>query len=106
MLTLMDLRESFRGPFLEMAWQRHGRIAELVSRGEMAEIRSAASELHCLSGEASMLDFGDVADIARHAEEAARTGDHARLVKLVTDLRAAIKVVEGEGNAKVEESKR
>lgn len=101
----MELRESFRGPFLQMAWQRHGRIAELVGRAEAADLRSAASELHCLSGEASMLDFGAVADLARHAEQAAREGDRPRLVKLVAELHSAIKDVEAEGRAKAQENK-
>ena len=102
MVTTMELRESFRAPFLQMAWQRHGRIADFVQRGELAELRSAASELHCLSGEASMLDFGVVADLARHAEQAAREGDRAKLVKLVAELHAAIKDVEAEGRAKAQ----
>jgi HPt (histidine-containing phosphotransfer) domain-containing protein len=94
----MEMRESFRAPFLQMAWQRHTRIADLVNRGDASELRSAASELHCLSGEASMLDFRKVADVARYAEKAAREGDYERLVALVTELHAAIKKVEnGEG---------
>lgn len=93
----MELRESFRAPFLTLAWQRHTRIAELVGRGEVAELRSAASELHCLSGEASMLDFGDVAETARLAEKAAREGDHDAVSKLVAKLHAAIKAVESGG---------
>ena len=93
----MEWRESFRGPFLEMAWQRHTRIADLVGRGELAELRSAASELHCLSGEASMLDFGVVAEKARLAEKAAREGDRDVLTKLVRELHAAIKAIETGG---------
>src|SRR5690606_5425812 len=69
-VEFMEMRESFRAPFLAMAWQRHARIADLVSRGDVAELRSAASELHCLSGEASMLDFKGVAEAARLAEKA------------------------------------
>jgi HPt (histidine-containing phosphotransfer) domain-containing protein len=106
MVTSMELRETFRGHFLQLAWQRHGRIADFVGRGDVAELRSAAAELHCLSGEASMLDFSTVADIARHAELAARQGDHPRLVKLVADLHAAIQIVEAEGEGRPEESKR
>ena len=104
MVTFMELRESFRAPFLQLAWQRHGRIAELVGRDDVGELRSAASELHCLSGEASMLDFGAVADIARHAEEAARQGDRPRLSKLIADLHAAIEVVQADGQAKAGET--
>jgi Hpt domain len=102
MVTSMELRESFRAPFLQLAWQRHGRIADLVGSGEVAELRSAASELHCLSGEASMLDFATVADLARHAEYAAREGDRTRLVKLVTDIHTALKAVEADGQAVAE----
>jgi HPt (histidine-containing phosphotransfer) domain-containing protein len=93
----MELRESFRAPFLQTAWQRHTRIADLISRGELAELRSAASELHCLSGEASMLDFTSVAEAARDLEHAARENDRTRLPELVRALHAAIKVVEGGG---------
>lgn len=93
----MELRESFRAPFLELAWQRYTRIADLVGRGELAELRSAAAELHCLSGEASMLAFGEVAEIARVAERAARDGDRDSLVRMVAGLRAAIQAVESGG---------
>lgn len=94
----MELRETFRAPFLKTAWQRHTRIADLALRGELAELRSAASELHCLSGEASMLDFVVVAEIARVAELAARGGDREKLKALVQDLGTAIRAVEsGEG---------
>ncbi|OJY28683.1 MAG: hypothetical protein BGO98_07450 [Myxococcales bacterium 68-20] len=99
MVSFMELQESFRAPFLQLAWQRHGRIADLVGRGDAAELRSAASELHCLSGEASMLDFGVVADLARHAEEAARQGDRPRLSKLIADLHTAIEAVQAGGQA-------
>ena len=92
------MRESFRAPFLEMAWKRHTRIAELVrGAAEAPELRSAASELHCLSGEASMLAFTDVADIARDAEVAAKEGDAQRVRQLVMDLADAIKEVATEG---------
>jgi len=94
----MEMRESFRAPFLEMAWKRHTRIAELVrGAAEAPELRSAASELHCLSGEASMLAFTDVADIARDAEVAAKEGDAQRVRQLVMDLADAIKEVATEG---------
>lgn len=94
----MEMRESFRAPFLEMAWKRHTRIAELVrGAAEAPEMRSAASELHCLSGEASMLAFSRVADVAREAEAAAREGDPQRVRRLVMDLADAIKSVADEG---------
>lgn len=93
----MELRETFRAPFLTMARQRHSRILDLVGRGEIAELRSAASELHCLSGEASMLAFEDVAETARLAENAARDGNHQQLVELVTQLGVAISGVENGG---------
>jgi HPt (histidine-containing phosphotransfer) domain-containing protein len=93
----MELRESFRAPFLAMARQRHTRILDLVRRGELAELRSAAAELHCLSGEASMLSFGGVAETARLAELAAREENRQRLTELVAELGAAIKGVENGG---------
>lgn len=101
----MELRESFRAHFLQIAWQRHARIADFVQRGDAVELRSAASELHCLSGEASMLDFGAVADLARHAEQAAREGERPRLAELIADLYVAIKDVEDEGRARAEEER-
>jgi HPt (histidine-containing phosphotransfer) domain-containing protein len=95
----MEMRESFRGPFVEMARQRQKRIAELVGGqgDDAAELRSAASELHCLSGEASMLDFARVADLARAAEVAARKADRGQLRDLVLDLHSAIEAVAKEG---------
>ncbi|HVH47488.1 MAG TPA: Hpt domain-containing protein [Labilithrix sp.] len=95
----MELRESFRAPFLQMAWQRHTRVVELLAREGPSELRSAAGELHCLSGEASMLDFQNVAELARVAEKAARDNDRPLLTKLVSDLREAIKAVEPEGSS-------
>jgi hypothetical protein len=93
----MEMRESFRGPFLEMAWKRHTRIAELVNgAADAPELRSAASELHCLSGEAAMLDFGGVADVARDAEAAAKNGEKDRVRSLVRALADAIKQVADE----------
>ena len=100
----MELQESFRAPFLQLAWQRHGRIAELVGRGEAAAHSAAATPQHSLSGEASMLDFGVVADLARHAEEAARQGDRPRLSKLIADLHTAITAVQAGGQAKAGET--
>lgn len=94
----MEMRESFRAPFLEMAWKRHSRIAELVrGAAEATELRSAASELHCLSGEAAMLAFSQVADIARDAEVAAKEGNTERVRALVMTLADAIKGVAEEG---------
>lgn len=94
----MEIRESFRAPFLEMAWKRHTRIAELVGgAAESPELRSAASELHCLSGEASMLAFANVAEIARDAEAAAKGGDARRVRALVMALADAIRAVAEEG---------
>lgn len=94
----MEMRENFRAPFLEMAWKRHTRIAELVrGAAEAPELRSAASELHCLSGEASMLAFAAVADIARDAEAAAKNGDTQRVRALVMELADAINEVAQDG---------
>lgn len=94
----MEMRESFRGPFLEMAWKRHTRIAELVrGAADAPELRSAASELHCLSGEASMLAFNGVADVARDAELAAKSGDTTRVRTLVNALADEISAVAAEG---------
>lgn len=80
----------FRAQFVEIARKRCSHIASLVDR----DLRGAASELHCLSGEASMLDFGKVSDLATVAEDAARSGDAARLRTLLTELGTAIHAVE------------
>jgi hypothetical protein len=94
---LMELRETFRAPFLQMAWQRHGRIVDLLAKDESSELRSAASELHCLSGEASMLDFKAVAELARIAEQSAREGNRTHVLSLVEEIRVALKGLEKEG---------
>lgn len=80
----------FRAQFVEIARKRWDHIASLVDR----DLRGAASELHCLSGEASMLDFGKVSDLATVAEDAARTGDSGRLRTLLSELAVAIRAVE------------
>lgn len=90
----MSMLESFRGPFLATAWKRYARIVDWVERGELAGLRSAASELHCLSGEAAMLALSHVADAARHAEKAARDEDIVELASHIRDLHVAIKAVE------------
>jgi len=102
MVSIMELRESFRAPFLQLAWQRYTRIVESLGKGEkgeVSELRSAASELHCLSGEASMLDFKNVAELARVGEKAAREGDRAQVTKLVTEIHTALKSIEAEGSS-------
>lgn len=96
----MDVRDSFRGPFVEVARRRHGRVAELIERPDAAQLRSAASELHCLSGEAAMLDFGRVADIARQGEKVARDGDRAALRDVLTALSKAIQAVAEGGDGR------
>lgn len=95
-MTDVDARESFRKPFLETALSRYSRIEEAMSKGE-GELKPVVSELHCLSGEAAMLDFGQVADAARVAEDAARKNERSRLSGLLGALREAIADVEREG---------
>jgi len=90
----MDLRESFRGPFVTSARDRQRRISELIETCDATALRFVASELHCMSGEAGMLDFGRVADLARIAEREALAGDRARLQDLLNDLSEEIAVVE------------
>lgn len=93
----MDAREAFRKPFIEVARTRYGRIGEALSKSESPDLRPVVSELHTLSGEAAMLDFGQVADLARVAEDAARRGEQGRLTDLLSDLLKAIVAVEGGG---------
>lgn len=93
----MDAREAFRKPFLDVARARYGRIGEALSKNGAADLRAVVSELHTLSGEAAMLDFGQVADVARVAEDVARKGDQARLNELLRELHDAIVAVEGGG---------
>lgn len=80
----------FRAQFVETARKRCEQVATLVDR----DLRGAASELHTLSGEASMLDFGKVSDLATVAEDAARGGDAARVRTLLVELATAIHAVE------------
>jgi hypothetical protein len=89
----MDPRESFRAAFIETAERRRDRVIELLERPDGAELRSAASELHCLSGEASMLDFARIADLSRVAGRAAKTGDQETLRRVMGDLAVAIEAV-------------
>ncbi len=92
----MKLRDTFRAPFLELAWQRHRRIVDSLADAA-GELKASAAELHCLSGEASMLDYKDVAELARVGEQAARAGERARVVALVEEIRGALEGVEQEG---------
>jgi HPt (histidine-containing phosphotransfer) domain-containing protein len=86
----MDPREMFRAQFVETARRRCDQVESVLER----DLRAAASELHCLSGEASMLDFGRVSDLATVAEQAARGGDAARVRALLEELAAAVRAVE------------
>jgi HPt (histidine-containing phosphotransfer) domain-containing protein len=93
-----EVRESFRAPFVESARKRHQRIATVLGAEEPGALRYAASELHCLSGEAHLLDFGRIAELARLAEDAARMGDREQLVELLRQIESAIEsVAEGGG---------
>ena len=89
----MSVRDSFRDAFIQTAEQRHGRVATLLEGSDGAELRAIASELHCLSGEAAMLDYARVADLARVAERAARAGERTSLRRLVGELAAAIRAL-------------
>jgi hypothetical protein len=93
----VDARESFRQPFVEVARTRYARIEDVLSSGGATDLKPVASELHCLSGEAAMLDFGKVADLARVAEDAAKKSDRSRLGELLRELHDAIGVVERGG---------
>jgi HPt (histidine-containing phosphotransfer) domain-containing protein len=86
----MDPREMFRAQFVETARRRCEHVGNVLER----DPRAAASELHCLSGEASMLDFGKVSDLASVAEQAARGGDAARVRVLLEELAVAVRAVE------------
>lgn len=70
-----------------------GRILELVEQRESASLKSAASELRCLAGEAMMLDFGPVADAARVGEQAALAGDGARIRRVMAELDSALQTI-------------
>lgn len=112
----MSVRDSFRDAFIQTAEQRHGRVATLLERvtdppqaggarqsriaDGGSELRAIASELHCLSGEAAMLDYARVADLARVAERAARAGELASLRRLVGELAAAIRALQPGADAR------
>lgn len=61
-----SLKERFRQAFVETARERleraHDRMSAEAGAGEVRE------ELHALSGEASMLAFTDIAEVARQGE--------------------------------------
>jgi hypothetical protein len=86
----MDPREMFRAQFVQTARKRCGHVGSVVDQ----DLAAAASELHCLSGEASMLDFGKVSDLATVAEEAARSGDAKRVRVLLGEIVLAVDAVE------------
>lgn len=98
-MNLRGMRDSFRSAFIDTARKRRERVLHLMQDPE-GGLRAVASELHCLSGEASMLDFGRIADLCRVAEHSARTGDVATLRRLVEDLGDALRAIEAGGDGR------
>lgn len=96
-VAAVDAREAFRKPFVDVARTRYARIEEAMGAAASPDLAVVVSELHTLSGEAAMLDFGAVADLSRVAEDAARSGEIERLNPLLRELSSAILAVERGG---------
>ncbi len=84
-----SIQDRYRARFVETSNARRKKIEASLVAGDLPAM---ASELHTLSGEASLLSFARVADISRRASNAAREGTrgslHAMLVELAEAIRA------------------
>lgn len=87
----MSLEEKFRARFVATATERLARVARTLEtrRGDPA-LDEVASELHALSGEASLLGAAEIADLSREAERAARTRQPVELQRVLGRLEVAV----------------
>jgi CheY-like chemotaxis protein len=68
---LEELRARFRTRFIDTARDRIRRCLAMLS--ESSRAMDIAGELHSLAGEAAMLGFDDISEVARSADAAARS---------------------------------
>lgn len=66
-----DLANRYLPQFQEQARSRLATIEKLLGAGSCVDLTAVGFQLHALAGEASMLGFGDVVDVARAGERAA-----------------------------------
>lgn len=85
-----SLREKFRAQFAEIAGTRYERIVRAVALENDAGLAQAASELHTLGGEASLLAMTVIASLCRIGEDAAEQQDRTTLVATLEQLEVAI----------------
>jgi CheY-like chemotaxis protein/HPt (histidine-containing phosphotransfer) domain-containing protein len=87
---LEELRARFRTRFIDTARDRIRRCLAML--GESSSAVNVASELHSLAGEAAMLGFEDISELARNGEAAARrwhagsTAAHVECARVVRNL--------------------
>jgi HPt (histidine-containing phosphotransfer) domain-containing protein len=87
----VSLHEKFREQFVATATERFQTITRALEGPQSnAMLDGVASELHTLGGEASLLGALDIADLARHGEEAARERRRADLRAVLDQLEVAI----------------
>jgi CheY-like chemotaxis protein len=82
-----ELQSKFLGQFLETA---SGRLKAATNAATSDDPPTAVSELHALAGEASMLGFSDIGNLAREAEQVAmgwRDGDGKARVQCGRQIR-------------------
>jgi HPt (histidine-containing phosphotransfer) domain-containing protein len=91
---MSGIQSRFRARFVETARARQKKVESSMAAGDFEAV---ASELHTLSGEAGLLSFETVADIARRASHATRESDRRNLRELrdlLEQLTAAIGALE------------
>ena len=87
---MSGIQSRFRAQFVETARVRQKKVETSMAAGDFDAV---ASELHTLSGEAGLLSFTSVADIARRASHATKT-DRRNLRELLAELAVAIGALE------------
>jgi hypothetical protein len=85
---LEEIRAKFRARFIESA---RARVSKARAPGAAAAV--VASEMHALAGEASLLEFGDCATLARSGEALARAGRLDECGEVLASLAAAVEAL-------------
>lgn len=91
------LRERFLPRFIDSARRKIDRASALEALGAEGALNDAASEMHGLAGEASMLELSEIGLLARSCEAAARQGDRDALRRGLAGLRAASEALAAHG---------
>jgi hypothetical protein len=85
---LEEIRARFRARFIESA---RARLTKARASGVAAAL--VASEMHALAGEASLLEFGDCATLARSGEALARAGRLDECAQVLASLAEAVEAL-------------